>query len=43
MAYSANNESNYLYLFDMAYVVGNGAHFAALSLFDKGVPVKDEK
>ncbi len=43
MSYLAKDETNYLYIFDMAYVVGNSAHFVAISLSDKGVFVKDEK
>jgi hypothetical protein len=43
MAYLAKDETNYLYIFDMAYVVGNSAHFVALSISDRGVSVKDER
>ncbi len=35
LAFYTKNVSNYLYLFDIAYVVGNSAHFVALSISDK--------
>ena len=43
MAYLAKDETNYLYLFDMAYVVGNSAHFIALSISSNGINIEDEK
>ena len=43
MAYLAKDEINYLYLFDMAYVVGNSAHFIALSISSNGINIEDEK
>lgn len=43
MAYLAKDETNYLYIFDMAYVVGNSAHFVALSVSSNGISIGDEK
>jgi hypothetical protein len=34
--------SNYLYLFDLAYVIGNSAHFVALSISSSGINIEDE-
>ncbi len=42
MAFMSKNVSDSLYFFDMAYVVGNSAHFVALSISDKGISVKDQ-
>ena len=43
MAYLAKDETNYLYIFDMAYVVGNSAHFVALSISSNGISIENEK
>ncbi|WMT43732.1 MAG: hypothetical protein RE469_05890 [Cuniculiplasma divulgatum] len=42
MAFISKNVSDYLYIFDLTYAVGNSAHFVALSVSDKGVSVKNE-
>ncbi len=42
-AFYTKNVSNYLYIFDMAYVVGNSAHFVALSITSNGISIEDEK
>ncbi len=43
MAYLAKDKINYLYLFDISYVVGNSAHFIALSISSNGINIADEK
>ncbi len=43
LTFYTRNVSNYLYLFDMAYIVGNSAHFVALSISSSGISVEDEK
>ena len=42
MAYLAKDEINYLYLFDIGYVVGNSAHFVALSISSNGISIEDD-
>jgi len=42
MAFYSKNVTEYLYLFDLAYAIGNSAHFVALSISDKGISLKDE-
>lgn len=42
MAFVSMNISDYLYIFDLTYAIGNSAHFVALSVSDKGVSVKNE-
>lgn len=42
MAFISKNVSDYLYIFDLTYAIGNSAHFVALSISDKGISVKDE-
>jgi hypothetical protein len=42
MAFYSKNVTEYLYLFDLAYAIGNSIHFVALSISDKGIYVKDE-
>ena len=42
MAFVSKNVSDYLYIFDLTYIVGNSAHFVALSISDRGVSVKDQ-
>ena len=43
MAFISKNVTDYLYLFDLTYAIGNSAHFVALSISDRGVSVKDER
>ena len=43
MAYLAKDETNYLYIFDMAYVVGNSAHFVTMSISSNGISIENEK
>ncbi|SIM83377.1 membrane protein [Cuniculiplasma divulgatum] len=43
LAFYTRNVSNYLYLFDIAYVIGNSAHFVALSISSNGISVEDER
>jgi hypothetical protein len=43
LAFYTKNVSDYLYLFDTAYVVGNSAHFVALSISPSGMNIEDEK
>jgi hypothetical protein len=43
MAFMSKNVSDSLYFFDMAYVVGNSAHFVALSISSSGISAEDEK
>ena len=43
MAFSTKYETNFLFIFDLAYVIGNGAHFVALSLSSDGMTIKNEK
>ena len=43
MAFISKNVTDYLYLFDLTYTIGNSAHFVALSISDRGVSVKDER
>ena len=43
MALTTKNVSDYLYLFDIAYVIGNSAHFVALSISSSGINIEDEK
>jgi hypothetical protein len=43
MALTTKNVSDYLYLFDIAYVIGNSAHFVALSISSSGISIDDEK
>ena len=43
IALTTKNVSDYLYLFDIAYAVGNSAHFVALSISPSDVKIKDEK
>jgi len=42
MVFYSKNVTEYLYLFDLAYAIGNSIHFVALSISDKGIYVKDE-
>jgi hypothetical protein len=42
MAFYSKNVTEYLYLFDLTYAIGNSAHFVALSISDKGISLKDE-
>ena len=42
MAFYSNSVTEYLYLFDLTYAIGNSAHFVALSISDKGNSLKDE-
>ena len=42
MAFYSKNVTEYLYLFDLTYAIGNSIHFVALSISDKGIYVKDE-
>lgn len=42
-AFYTKSVSDYLYIFDMAYVVGNSAHFVALSISSSGISIEDEK
>ncbi len=43
LAFYTKNITDYLYLFDIAYVVGNSAHFVALSISPSGMNIEDEK
>lgn len=43
IALTTKNVSDYLYLFDIAYVIGNSAHFVALSISSSGISIDDEK
>jgi hypothetical protein len=42
MAFMSKNVSDYFYIFDLTYAIGNSAHFVALSISDKGISVKDQ-
>jgi len=42
MAFYSKNVTEYLYLFDLPYAIGNSIHFVALSISDKGIYLKDE-
>jgi hypothetical protein len=42
MAFYSKNVTEYLYLFDLTYAIGNSIHFVAPSISDKGISVKDE-
>lgn len=42
MAFTSGNVTDYLYIFDLTYTLGNSAHFVALSISDKGISMKDE-
>gem|GEM_PF-5612667 len=42
MAFYSKNVTEYLYLFDLAYAIGNSIHFVTLSISDKGIYLKDE-
>ena len=42
MAFYSKNVTEYLYLFDLTYAIGNSIHFVALSISDKGISVRDE-
>ncbi|WP_156318760.1 hypothetical protein [Acidiplasma cupricumulans] len=42
MAFISKDVSDYLYIFDLTYAVGNSAHFVALSISDRGISVKDQ-
>ncbi|MGC8663958.1 MAG: hypothetical protein ACP5TX_06135 [Thermoplasmata archaeon] len=42
MAFNSKNATDYLYLFDLTYAIGNSTHFVALSISDKGISVRDE-
>jgi len=42
MAFYSKNVTEYLYVFDLAYAIGNSIHFVALSISDKGIYLKDE-
>jgi len=42
MAFYSKNVTKYLYLFDLAYAIGNSTHFVTLSISEKGIYVKDE-
>ncbi|MCI2413252.1 MAG: hypothetical protein MPI47_08025 [Cuniculiplasma sp.] len=43
LSFLSKGVSDYLYFFDLAYVIGNSAHFVALSISSSGIDVKDEK
>lgn len=42
MSFYTNHVSNYLFDFDLVYIVANSAHFVALSITSGGINVKDE-
>jgi len=42
IAFYSKNVTEYLYLFDLTYAIGNSIHFVALSISDKGISVRDE-
>ncbi|SIM84374.1 hypothetical protein [Cuniculiplasma divulgatum] len=42
MAFMSKNVSDYLYIFDLTYTVGNSAHFVALSISERCISVKDQ-
>ncbi len=42
LAYFGNSMDEYLYVLDIAYVIGNSAHLVALSLSSNGLTVRDE-
>jgi len=37
MVFYSKNVTEYLYLFDLAYAIGNSTHFVPLSISDKGI------
>jgi len=43
MAFYSKDVTNYLYIFDLTYAIGNSIHFVALSLSSSGVTIKNEK
>ena len=43
MAFISKNVTDYLYLFDLTYAIGNSAHFVVLSISDRGISIKDER
>ncbi len=43
LAFNLKDITDYFYIFDAAYVIGNSAHFIALSISKSGINMKDEK
>ena len=43
MAFYSKDVTDYLYIFDLTYAIGNSAHFVALSITPNGINIEDEK
>jgi hypothetical protein len=42
LVFASGNVTNYLYIFDVTYAIGNSAHLVSLSVSNKGLSIKDD-